>query len=157
MLHFWRKWHSSAYPTVSLASGFFLDRSHCVRYGEELSALLSIAASIIQGSAVGPASYVVNATDLTTVTSGNHYKYADDTYIIVPAVNIQSFKADLAHIEKWAAANNRKLNRSKSPEIIFMEGRRRRTVCLPPPLTDIQRVTSMKILGVTVTNHLSVS
>ena len=26
-----------------------------------------------------------------------------------------------------------------------------------PPLTDIQRVTSMKILGITVTNHLSVS
>jgi len=29
--------------------------------------------------------------------------------------------------------------------------------CLPPPLTDIHRVTSMKILGATVKNHLSVS
>ena len=48
---------------------FFL--LYCVRYGEELSALLSITPSIIQGSAFGPASYVVNAADLTTVTSGN--------------------------------------------------------------------------------------
>jgi len=47
--------------------------------------------------------------------------------------------------EKWVAANNLKINRSKFLEIIFTEIRRRRTVCLPPPLTDIQRVTSMKI------------
>ena len=137
---------------------FFQDRSHCVRYNEEMSALLSINASITQGSAVGPAAYVVNAADLTSVTPGNQlYKYADDTYILVPAGNIRSREVELEHIEKWAAANNLKINRSKSLEIIFTESRRRRTVCLPPPLTDIQRVTSMKILGVTVTNHLSVS
>jgi len=137
---------------------FFLDRSHCVRYNEDMSALLSITASIIQGSAIGPAAYVVNAADLTSVTPGNKlYKYADDTYIIVPAVNIQSRETELAHIDKWAAANNLKLNRSKSREIIFTESRRRRAVCLPPELADIQRVTSLKILGVTVTNHLAVS
>jgi len=46
--------------------------------------------SIVQGSAIGPAAYVVNTADLTTVglTSGSLLrKYADDTYIIVPAVN----------------------------------------------------------------------
>jgi len=53
----------------------------------------------------------MNAADLTTVTSGNQlYKYADDTYIIVPAVDIQSRRAELAHIEKWAVANNLKVN-----------------------------------------------
>ena len=37
---------------------------------------------IIQASAIGPASYVVNAADLTTVTAGNLIvKYADDTYL----------------------------------------------------------------------------
>ena len=36
-----------------------------------MSALLSINASITQGSAVGPAAYVVNAADLTSVTPGN--------------------------------------------------------------------------------------
>ena len=79
---------------------FFPERSNCVRYSEEMSALLSITASIIQGSAVGPAAYVVNAS----VTSGNLlYKYANDTYIVVPAVNICSREAELEHIEKWAA------------------------------------------------------
>ena len=100
----------------------------------------------------------MNAGDLTSMMSGNElYKYADDTYIVVPAVNICSREAELENIEKWAAKNNLKINRKKSLEIIFTESRRRCTVCPPPPLTDIQRVTSMKILGITVTNHLSVS
>ena len=105
---------------------FFQERSHRVRYSEEMSALLSINASIIQGSAVGPAAYVVNAA-----------------YIVVPAVNICSREVELEHIEKWTAGNNLKINRSKSLEI----SRRRRTDCSPPPhpITDIRRATSVKI------------
>jgi len=52
--------------------------------------------------------------------SGNEqYKYADDTYIVVPAVNICSREAELENIEKRAARNNLKINRKKSLEIIF--------------------------------------
>ena len=68
--------------------------------------------------------------DLTYVTPGNQlYKYADDTYIVVPAVNICSREAELEHIEKSAAGNNLKINRSKSLEIIFTGSRRRHTDC----------------------------
>ena len=50
---------------------------------------LAITASVIQGSAIGPASFVVNAADLTLITPGNLLaKYADDTYLIVPASNV---------------------------------------------------------------------
>jgi len=47
---------------------FSADRSHSTRLNGITSELLDISASIIQGSVVGPASYVVNAADLTTVT-----------------------------------------------------------------------------------------
>ena len=40
---------------------------------------------------------------------------------------------------------------------MFTERRRRLPVYLPPTLTDIQRVTSLKMLDVTVTNHLSIT
>jgi len=44
--------------------------------------MLQVSASIIQGSAVGPVSHDINASDLSTVTLGNlMYKYADDTYL----------------------------------------------------------------------------
>ena len=70
---------------------FFSGHSHNTSYGGATSTIKFVSASIIQGSAIGPISYVVNAGDLATVTPGNLLcKYADDTYVIVPAANIQT-------------------------------------------------------------------
>ena len=87
-----------------------------------LSSFKSISASIIQGSAIGPASYVVNTSDLHAVSVGNDLcKYADDTYLIIPAVNAHTRSAELSHIAVWAQYNNLKLNLAKSQEIIFVD------------------------------------
>ena len=43
---------------------FFSNHSHCTMFDSQQSSLLDITASIIQGSAIGPAAYVVNAGDL---------------------------------------------------------------------------------------------
>jgi hypothetical protein len=62
--------------------GFFRDHSHCTRFGSDVSGFQKILASIIQGSALGPASYVVTAADLHAITPGNAMvKYVDDTYL----------------------------------------------------------------------------
>jgi len=62
---------------------FYAGRSHNTRFSGISSETLNISASIIQGSAIGPASYVVNAA---VVTAGNLIvKYADDTHIVIPA------------------------------------------------------------------------
>ena len=67
-------------PVYNWFANFFSDRSHCVRYGGEVSTILDINASIIQGSALGPVSYVVNAGDLTTVSPVNEmHKYMQMT------------------------------------------------------------------------------
>jgi len=59
----------------------------------------SINASIIQRYAIGPATYVVNAADLHTTFPGNSIlKYADDTYLIIPASNIQTRAAELQNV-----------------------------------------------------------
>jgi len=66
----------------------FQGHSHCTKYENNTSALADISASIIQGSAIGPASYVVHASDLVSITACNSLcKYADDTYVIIPASN----------------------------------------------------------------------
>src|ERR1051325_8526309 len=65
---------------------FFEDHSHCTSFQSSTSSLLSITAGVIQGSAMGPASYVITASDLNTLGKGNELnKYADDTYLIVPS------------------------------------------------------------------------
>jgi hypothetical protein len=87
------------------------DHSHCTKFGSEVSDFRNIFASIIQGSAVEPASFVVTASDLHSITSGNRmYKYADDTYLIILASNNQPCAVEIAHVEDWAKENNLTLN-----------------------------------------------
>ena len=137
---------------------FFTDHTHKTKYDNQMSSLKFISASIIQGSGVGPTSYVVNASDLQAVTEGNELcKYADDTYLIIPAVNVDSRSLEIANIKKWAEANNLQLNLKKSEEIIFVDKRRKTVFSVPDEIPMIKRVQSIKILGVTLTNGLSVS
>ena len=79
---------------------FFCNHSHCTMFDNQQSSLLDITASIIQGSAIGPAAYVVNAGDLATTVPGNSLcKFADDTYLIIPASNETSRQSELANIQ----------------------------------------------------------
>ena len=57
----------------------------------------------------------------------------------------------------WAQEKNLKLNRAKSTEIVFTDSRRKSQFSPPPTLPDVSRVSLIKILGVTISNHLSVS
>ena len=83
--------------------------------------MLPINASIVQGSGIGPASYVVNAADLGTTTPGNWItKYADDTYLIIPACNVQSRAIELDNVDAWAKVNNLRLNRHNSGRHLYL-------------------------------------
>ena len=98
----------------------------------------------------------INAADLFTVTGGYlTFKYADDTYIVTPAANVSSRCAELDNVDRWAESNNLRLNRAKSVEIIFTGCKRKPTGSLPLQIPGIRRVTSIKMLGVTMSNHLS--
>jgi len=61
------------------------------------------------------------------------------------------------NIEMWARTNSLTLNRTKTKEVVFVDTRRKCQVAAPPPLPGIVRVTSLNILGVTMTNGLSAS
>src|SRR5207245_6173715 len=94
---------------------FLEDHSHSTRYKETTSAPLSINASVIQGSALGPAAYIVTASDLRPLNAGNEIiKFADDTYLAIPASLESTVDDELMHIEQWSLQNNLKLNHSKS-------------------------------------------
>jgi len=66
------------------------------------------SAGIIQGSAIGPASFVVNSGELKAITPGNCMcKYADNTYLIIPSANEDSRTAELANVESWTPGRRR--------------------------------------------------
>jgi len=83
-----------------------------------MSPALDIDASVVQGSPLGPVSFLLNAIDVRCSTKSNRMrKYADDCYLIVPSTNIATIPAEMDHIANWAKENNLKLNSSKSLEI----------------------------------------
>ena len=83
-------------------------------------------------------------------------KFADDTYLIIPASK-NTRSAEVDNIGHWAQINNLKLNRDKSKEITFKDNRKKQNAMPPLSIAGIVRVTSLKILGVTLTNGLSAS
>ena len=106
-----------------------------------------------------PAAYTVTAADLKPLQPGNSLvKFADDTYLVVLSVNASTRQQEMDNIATWAAANNLlKLNVSNGKEIVFQNSKRRIAETLQQPLLNISRENVLKILGVTITNHLSAS
>ena len=133
------------------------NRSHRTKFRGEISSLANINASIIQGSGLGPANFVVAISGLKPLHSSNRiFKYADDCFLVILASNISTTDAELHHVNAWALKCNLHLNHSKSSDIIFT----RPKVILkqgPPILHGIKRVSSINILGVEITEKFGFS
>ena len=111
---------------------------------------------MIQESAIGPASFLVCASDLHPVNAENSVnKYADDCYLIIPASNTSQCKAELEHVEDWAKHNNLKLNTDKTVEMIITA--KNKNPAVPPPIPGITRSDTVEMLGVTLSNKLKMT
>ena len=94
---------------------YFHERLHITRFDGTRSTSSSISASVVQGSAIGPAAFIINASDLHPIHAQNKLaKYADDMYLIVGAINDNTIQAELDHVASWASSNNLRLNPSKT-------------------------------------------
>ena len=131
--------------------------SHQTVFGGRRSEFVKISASIVQGSGIGPALFSIVASDLHPITLGNRlFKFADDCYLVIPASNETSRSAEMKNVQEWATANNLLLNTKKSQEMVFGKPRTRASgKDIVPEMPDVTRVTSMKILGVVISNNFS--
>ena len=130
---------------------FFGDHSHCTKFQGTTSPFVSVNASVIQGSALGPAAYLINAADLNPVNKDNlMVKFADDVCLIVGSSNEHTRVEELLNVETWAENNNLKLNSAKSVEIVFENHSKRKCSTMPPPVPNIVRHDSHKWLGVII-------
>ena len=68
-------------------------------------------------------------------------------YLIVGSAQYHTI-AELDHVATWAAENNLRLNPNKTKELIV--SKRGSKTAFPPPTPGIERVTSLKVLGVTL-------
>jgi len=145
-------------PMYNWLVSFFDGHTHRTVCNGGASSTMSISASIVQGSSLGPASYAVIAADLNPLHADNKFvKFADDTFLVIPANSVHTHAVELDHIAAWATENNLTLNTSKTKEVIFYDSRRRHSAQSPPLLPGIAREFTLKIRGVTLSSHLSVS
>ena len=163
--------YSKAFDTVSHASvasvltgtslphsiynwviNYLADRSQYTNFLNKHSVSQPINTGVVQGSVLGPVLFNSVSSTLKPVSPINRYfKYADDGYLVVPGNNSNSIQAELQHHSAWAASHNLKLNTSKTCEIVFSK----RGKSKPPPNMDIERTSTLKILGVHVDENLS--
>jgi len=130
---------------------FLSSRQHKTKANGCISTCQHIDASIVHGSGMGPVAYLLNASDLQPIDQDNMiFKYADDTYLIVPGSNIQTIPMELQHISKWTMCHKLELNETKSKEIIISLLKTH-----IPAATHLTRVESLKVLGVTFNTKLS--
>ena len=135
------------------------DHTHVTKLNFSTLQPASINASVFQGSAIGPALFLLNSMDLIPLHSNcSMDKYADDTYLIVPAGSDHHIQSEIHSIEIWAKANNLKLNTNKCQEMVIYPSEKARTNGkVISPLPSIERVQSMKILGVVIDKNLGIS
>src|SRR6218665_1815771 len=114
-----------------------------------------INASIIQGSVVGPPSYVIVASDLHPKHRRNAMtKHADDTYLTIGSSNIHTTAEEFGNIQAWAMRNNLQINSNKTKEMIIFRRRSKSMIYPPEPLIPgAERVTALRVLGVVISSR----
>src|SRR6218665_1778495 len=138
---------------------YFEPRGHSTMLGDTISTVAAINASIIQGSVVGPTSYVIVASDLHPKHRKNLLTmYADDTYLLIGSSMIHTATEEFDNIQSWTAKNNLKIHPSKTKEMIVIG--HKKSVLLPSSkqvIPGAKRVDTLRVLGVTLNQQLNMS
>jgi len=88
---------------------FYQAHTHtrCSLFGGLKSEFTTTLVSTVKRLAAGPVSYVVTRSDLRPLTPDDSMvKFADDTYMVVPAWNHGSCEEEIKHVGDWASSNN---------------------------------------------------
>ena len=141
---------------------FLSERRQRVRIQRMLSSCYCTSSGIPQGTVLGPTLFSIMIDDLQPVMPSTFItRYADDQTLSCPtSKDLQtdaSFQIEFNNISTWCQANNMSLNEKKTKEIIIsFTGRETSNIPLAQVEGEIiQRVENVKILGITIDNHLT--
>jgi len=82
-------------------------------------------------------------------------KYADDLTTVIPAAISHLAVSEFRHINDWSATNKPLINLSKAKEMIICRPGNRAKPTFPEPITGIEQIHTIKLMGVTFSDNLS--
>ena len=120
-----------------------------------------VTSGVPQRSIVGPLLFIIFMNSIFNIPLSHGSKsivYADYIVLFKPIttdLDLTTFQNDIVSVDSWAKANSLKLNVMKTKAITFSRKRHTPTFRLSLNGTSLPIVTSLKFLGVTLSNNLS--
>ena len=142
---------------------YLIGRSQQVDYNSHISNIRTISSSVPQGSILGPLLFIIYVNDFPNCLKfSSNLSFADDTTVILSAKNsnllVQKGNKELKNIDNWLIANKLSLNIKKTKYMIFSTSSSNKTQkksLLTIRGKPIDRVSSIKLLGVIFNEHLT--
>ena len=147
--------------TITWFQNYLSNRKQCVQINNTTSSLHGISCGVPQGSILGPTLFILYINDLIThVKLFNLILYADDTNLFFDTSNlnenINNINLELTNIANWCDANKLTLNLQKTNYMLIKNYQNKAIISMPLKIRhiEIDRVSSMKFLGVHIDEHL---
>ena len=148
--------------SVSWFGSYLSQRSQCVEVDGVRSDFMSITCGVPQGSILGPLLFLIYINDMHTSLTCQLALYADDSALIFShsdaSVVANRLSQELSNCKKWLIDNKLSLHVGKTECMLFGTSRRLKQVGDFNVSCDgmaVNRVTSVKYLGVKLDEHLS--
>lgn len=137
---------------------YLLDRTMSVKIGDTTSSAFRVTSGVPQGSHIGPFLFLLYLNDVNSLLKCFKLSYADDFKLFYEVVCHQDavfLQNDLDIFTYWCTLNRMSLNPSKCSAISF--GRKRSLICFDYSIAGetLNRVTSIKDLGVILDSNLN--
>ena len=134
---------------VNRVIDFLKDRQQRVCVDKVMTSFLPVNRGVSQGTVLEPVLFAIMVNDIGPTSQDTlTTKYADDITCSItagPDVN-DCASEEVENIKAWEEENLMKLNLSKTKELVI---RGRTTLPPPEPIVTIERVSYLKLLGVT--------
>ena len=134
---------------------FLSNRQQRVKIGSTLSQWTTLNGGMPQGSWFGPYVFLMLIDDLQTTLET--FKFVDDVTLceVITDSSISQMQAAACQLVAWSNTNLMNINTKKTKEMMLGS-----ILSNPPPLivtndVTVERVTSFKLLGLTIANNLS--